>query len=587
MKTAGSRLLPDFFALFPARRFRQALSGIRHHGPALVLVVWTTWRGDMSEYDFIIVGAGSAGCVLANRLTETGRYSVLLLEAGGSDLSFWIWMPIGYGKTFYRASVNWMYETEPNPALNDRVSYWPRGKVLGGSSSINAMVYIRGQQKDFEDWKAMGNPGWGWEDVLPYFRKSETNDRGADAYRGGDGPVHVATLDRDLHPLCNEFIKAAQQLQFPYNPDFNGASLEGVGTYQNTAKGGMRMSTARAYLRPARHRPNLRVEKHALASGLMFEGKQAVGVRYRQRGTEKTARARREVILSAGAINSPQLLQLSGIGPANLLRNKGVAMVHASEGVGQNLQDHLGMDYIYRSKVPTLNTQLHPWHGKLLRGIQYVLTRRGPLSLGVNQAGGFVRTRPDLDAPNMQLYFSPVSYTKAPPGKRPLMNPDPFAGFLLGMQPSRPTSRGHLEIRSADPGDAPAIHPNYLSTQQDVQDMLDGVRLLRQLAQAPALARLIEAEVAPGPHVQSDEDLIADCRARAGTVFHPVSTCRMGPDPARDVVDSRLRVYGVGGLRVADASVFPTVTSGNTNAPAIMVGEKAADLILADHAAGS
>ncbi|WP_171182060.1 GMC family oxidoreductase [Ruegeria sp. HKCCD8929] len=534
----------------------------------------------MSEYDYIIVGAGSAGCVLANRLSENGKHSVLLLEAGGSDLNFWIWMPIGYGKTFYRKSVNWMYETEPNPELNDRVSYWPRGKVMGGSSSINAMVYIRGQQEDFEDWKEMGNPGWGWDDVLPYFKKSETNDRGADAYRGGDGPVHVSTMDRDLHPLCQDFIAAGQEVQYPHNPDFNGASQEGVGTYQNTAKGGMRMSTARAYIRPAQRRPNLRVEKHAMATEITLDGKRATGVTYRQRGQVKTAKARREVILSAGAINSPQLLQLSGIGPADLLRDKGIAVRHAAEGVGKHLQDHLAVDFLYRSKVPTLNDQLYPWYGKLWHGMRYVLTRRGPLSLGVNQAGGFVRSRPGLRSPNMQLFFSPVSYTKAPPGQRALMNPDPFSGFLLSAQPTRPTSRGHLEIRSSDPFEPVEIHPNYLSTDYDVQEILEASKLVRHLAEAPSLANVIESEIAPGSHVQSDEDLIADCRARSGTVFHPVSTCRMGPDPAQDVVDARLKVHGIEGLRVADASIFPTLTSGNTNAPAIMVGEKAAGLIL-------
>jgi choline dehydrogenase len=540
----------------------------------------------MTEYDFIIVGAGSAGCVLANRLSADGRFSVLLLEAGGSDLNFWIWMPIGYGKTFYKPSVNWMYHTEPESALNGRVSYWPRGKVLGGSSSINAMVYIRGQARDFDEWKAMGNPGWGWEDVLPYFRKSETNDRGGDAFRGDSGPVHIATMDRDLHPLCHDFIAAGKELQFSHNPDFNGAGQEGVGTYQNTAKGGMRMSTARAYLRPARHRANLRIETHALAERVLFEGRRAVGLRYRKNGQVVEARARHEVIVSAGAVNSPQLLQLSGIGPGALLAAKGVEVVNALDGVGRNLQDHLGLDYLYRSRVPTLNNQLYPWYGKLWHGLRYVLTRRGPLSLGVNQAGGFVRSRPGLEHPNMQLFFSPVSYTKAPPGKRPLMNPDPFPGFLLGLQPTRPTSRGHLEIRSADPSEAPAIHPNYLATDIDIQEMLEGARLMRRFAEAPSLARLIEAELLPGPHVRSEDDLIADIRNRAGTVFHPVSTCRMGPDASRDVVDARLRVHGMGGLRVVDASIFPTLTSGNTNAPAIMVGEKGAEMILQDCGAG-
>jgi choline dehydrogenase len=536
----------------------------------------------MSDFDFIVIGAGSAGCVLANRLTENGKHSVLLLEAGGSDLNFWIWMPIGYGKTFYKRSVNWMYRTEPNEALNDRVSYWPRGKVMGGSSSINAMVYIRGQAQDFEDWKNMGNPGWGWDDVLPYFKKSETNDRGADAYRGGEGPLHVCSLDRDLHPLCQTFIEAANEVQFIRNADFNGASQEGVGTYQNTAKGGLRMSAARAFIGPAKGRSNLTIAKNALAARILFDGKVATGVDYIQRGVRKKAYARREVILSAGAINSPQLLQLSGIGPADLLRSKGIEVVHAAEGVGRNLQDHLGIDFIYKSRVPTLNDQLHTMRGKLLQGIRYVLTRRGPLSLGVNQAGGFVKSRAELPRPNLQLFFSPVSYTKAPPGKRPLMNPDPFSGFLLGSQPLRPTSRGHLEIRSSDPTTPPAIHPNYLSTENDIQDIIDGSKIVRRIAEAPALARIIESELAPGAQVQTDAEFLADARARAGTVFHPVSTCRMGPNRAVDVVDARLRVYGVDRLRVVDASIFPAITSGNTNAPAIMVGEKGADLILSD-----
>jgi choline dehydrogenase len=537
----------------------------------------------MPEFDFIIIGAGSAGCVLANRLSENGKYKVLLLEAGGSDLNFWIWMPIGYGKTFYRRSVNWMYETEPDAALNGRVSYWPRGKVMGGSSSINAMVYIRGQREDFEDWKNMGNTNWGWSDVLPYFKKSEQNDKGQDDFRGETGPLHVATMDKHLHPLCQNFIQAGQQIQIPHNSDFNGAEQEGIGTYQNTMKDGMRMSTARAYIRPVNKRKNLHIIKKAMASRLLFDGTRTIGVEYNQNGKIRQAFAKHEVILSAGAINSPQILQLSGIGPAKFLKSKGIDVIHNAGGVGQNLQDHLGLDFIYRSKVPTLNDQLHSWHGKLWQGMRYVLTRGGPLSAGVNQGGGFVRTRPDLTRPNMQLFFSPVSYTKAPPGKRPLMNPDPFSGFLLGYQPTRPTSRGHLKIKSTNPSDAPVIYPNYLATDYDIQEMLEGSKFMRKISEAPALKEIIEREISPGPEVQNDNEFIDDIRARAGTVFHPVSTCKMGSDPKRDVVDQRLRVYGVQNLRVVDASIFPTLTSGNTNAPTIMVGEKGADLILEDH----
>lgn len=538
-------------------------------------------------FDYVIVGAGSAGCVLANRLTANGRHRVLLIEAGGSDRRFWIRTPIGYGRTFYDNRVNWMYLTEPDPETNARVSYWPRGKVLGGSSSINAMVYIRGQPGDFDDWEAAGNPGWGWKHVLPYFQKAENNALGGGDLRGVGGPIDVADASASMHPLCQVYLRGCAELGFEIVKDMNGPRNECVGLYQITTKNGVRASAATAYLRPAMGRPNLRVVTEAHTTRILFEGSKAVGVEYVRGGQTERALAGREVILSAGSANSPQLLQLSGVGPAALLRRHGIPVVKDMPAVGKNLQDHLGMDYLYRSRLPTLNDQLYPWHGKLRAGLRYVLTRRGPLSLSVNQGGGFIRTRSDLTRPNLQLYFSPVSYLKAPPGTRPLMNPDPYSAFLLGFSTCRPLSRGHIEIGSANPFAPPKIHPEYLTAPEDLAELLDGVRFMRKLAATPAMRSIIEAELKPGPEVQSEEELIEDIRKRCGTVFHPVGTCMMGADVARSVVDSRLRVHGLAGLRVIDASIFPNVTSGNTNAPTIMVAEKAADIVLADAAIGS
>ena len=534
----------------------------------------------MNTFDYIVVGAGSAGCVLADRLTASGRHRVLLLEAGGSDERFWVQVPIGYGKCFFDHGVNWMYRTEPEATLAGRSGYWPRGKLLGGSGAINAMVFVRGQPEDFDTWEALGNPGWGWRDVLPYFRKLEDSSRGETAWRGAGGPVTLADIRAEAHPLCEAFLRAGTEAGIPRSVDFNGETQEGVGYYEITVRDGRRVSTASAYLRPAMRRANLEVRTHAHATRIGFEGKRATSVTYARHGATHTVRATREILLCAGAINTPQLLQLSGVGPAAHLQASGIPIVHDSPGVGRHLQDHLCIDYLYRSRVPSLNEELRPWHGKLRAGLRYLATRRGPLALSVNQAGGFMRSRPGLDRPNMQLYFSPLSYTRAPKGKRPLMSPDPFPGFMLSAQPCRPESRGYLEIRSPDPFEAPRIEPNSLATEHDLEELLEGARFLRTLAATPSLSAVIDEEMHPGPGVGTREQMVEDIRARCSSVFHPVSTCRMGPDPRGAVVDHRLRVHGLAGLRIVDASVFPAVTSGNTNAPVIMLAEKGADLVL-------
>ena len=525
--------------------------------------------------DYIVVGAGTAGCVLAERLSAGGQRRVLVLEAGGSDRRFWIRVPIGYGRTFNNPAVNWMYEAEPEPALNGVRSFWPRGKVLGGSGSINAMVYARGQPRDFDDWRDLGNQGWGWTDVLPHYQSIEQ--------RSG-GELAITDVSQAAHPLCRAYIDACATLGLKFTADFNGPNPEGVGIYQITTRNGFRESTATAFLRPALKRNNLQLVLGAQVHGVNFEGGRAVGVVYRHGDRSVSVRAHRAVILSAGSVNSPQLLQLSGVGPGELLRQHGIAPVLDLPAVGRNLQDHLGINYVYRSRIPTLNNQLYPWWGKIRAGIRYLLTRRGPLSMSVNQGGGFVRSSAGLRAPDMQLYFNPASYTGTRERTRRLMNPDPFPAFITSFNACRPTSRGHLAIRSADPYEAPAIYANYLSTEQDLRDVQTGARLLRRLAAAAPLAALIEREMLPGPEKTSDDELLEDFRQRAGTVFHPVSTCMMGPDPATAVVDHRLRVHGLEGLRVIDASIFPTITSGNTNAPTAMVAEKGAAMLLADEA---
>lgn len=536
----------------------------------------------MQTFDFIVVGSGSAGSVVAERLSASGRFSVLVLEAGGSDRRFFVQMPLGYGKTFHDPAVNWNYATEPDPGLLGASDHWPRGKVLGGSSSINAMVWIRGARQDFDTWRDAGNPGWGFDDLLPAFKAIEDNQAGASDLRGTGGPVHVTDNRKNIHPLTHRFLAAAGMAGLPLNQDFNGPDQEGAGIYQITTKDGRRMSAARAFLRPAMKRSNVRVETNALATRILFDGKRAIGVEYRQGGERKTARASREVIVSGGSVNSPQLLQLSGVGPAALLGELGIPVVHAVEHVGRNLQDHQGINYTWKAKVPTLNQILRPWWGKALVGMQYLALRSGPLSMSMNQGGGFFRTDKARARPNMQLYFQVFSTVIPKRGERPILSPDPFPGFSIGLSNCRPLSRGEIMVRSADPGVQPRITVNAFSTDSDVAEMLDAVKFLRRIASQSPISEIIADEVLPGPSVTSDAELIQDFRKRSGTVYHPVSTCRMGPDPASSVVDARLRVHGLAGLRIVDASIFPDNITGNTNAASIMTGWKGAGMVLED-----
>lgn len=535
----------------------------------------------MEDSDFIIVGAGSAGCVLANRLTESGKHRVTLIEAGGTDRRFYVMLPLGYGKLFYDPAVNWLYQAEPDPGLAGQRDHWPRGRLLGGSSSINAMVWIRGHSADYDDW-GKAAPGWGWDEVLPAYRALEDNEAGADAFRGQGGPLFISANRKGLHPLVQDYIRACTEAGLPFNPDFNGAVQEGAGTYQMTIKSARRNSTARAFLRPAMLRPNLRVLTHAQVTRVLIEGGRAVGVEYRAGKTTRTLRARGEVILSGGAINSPQLLQLSGIGPGTLLQGLGLPVLHDNPNVGDHLSDHQGINYTFRMTVPTYNDALRPWWGKLRAGLQYVLTGGGPLSKSINHGGGFFRTSADEPRPNMQLYMQAFSTLLPRAGERPILTPDPFPGMSLGLSNCRPTSRGHIRLRSPDPLAHPAITANAFSTDHDVAEMLLAVKYLRRLAAQPALARLIAEELRPGPDVTTDAALIEDFRKRSGTVYHPSCTCRMGSDPATSVLDARLRVRGVQGLRVIDASSFPNLIAGNTNAPSILIGWKGAELVLQD-----
>ena len=527
------------------------------------------------QFDFIVVGAGSAGCVLANRLTESGRHRVLLLEAGGRDRNIWIHIPLGYGKLFTDPRVNWLYQSEPEPELNGRQIIQPRGKVLGGSSSINGLLYVRGQREDFDRWRQLGNAGWSFDDVLPYFRRSEDQERGADDLHGTGGPLRVSNVS-EPHPLCEAFIDASEQAGFARNDDFNGERQEGAGYFQLTARNGRRCSTATGYLKPARKRPNLKIVSDALTTRVLMSGRRAVGVEYRVGGETHVAHAGSEVILSAGAFGSPQIMQLSGLGPASLLRAHGIDVAADIPGVGEDLQDHFQVRLQYRCTEPiTMNDVINDWRQRVAAGIRYALFRKGMLTIGAGYAGGFFRTDPALATPDVQVHFIIFSAEKIG------ANLHPFPGFIASICQLRPESRGHVRIKSADPAQAPAIQPLYMSTRGDRDTMVAGVKLLRKIMGQPAMTRYIAEERLPGPKCQSDGEMLAYARETGTTIFHPTSTCRMGNDPLA-VVDQRLRMKGLDGLRVIDASIMPDLVSGNTNAPVVAIAEKASDMILAD-----
>lgn len=527
------------------------------------------------SFDYIVVGAGSAGCVLADRLSEAGRHRVLLLEAGPEDRSLWIHVPIGYAKLFTDAKHNWLYTSEPEPELGGRSVIQPRGKVLGGSSSINGLLYLRGQAEDFDHWRQLGNTGWSFADVLPYFKRSEDQERGADDLHGAGGPLAVSDVS-EPHALCDAFIDACEQAGFPRNDDFNGPVQEGAGYFQMTTRNGRRVSTARGYLAPARKRRNLAVASNALATRVLFEGRRAVGVEYVQGGVKHVVRANGEVILAGGAFNSPQLLQLSGVGPADLLRQHGIDVVADMPGVGADLQDHFQVRLPYRcTERITMNDTVNSLPHKIAAGVRYLLFRKGMLTIGAGYAGAFLKSGPDVATPDVQLHFIIFSADKIG-GKL-----HPFPGFIVSACQLRPESRGTVRIKSADPAQPPAIQPRYMTAASDRECMVRGVKLVRRIMGQDAIKRYVAEERQPGPACNTDDALLAYIREAGTTIFHPTSTCRMGSDVTA-VVDERLRVHGLDGLRVADASIMPTVVSGNTNAACVMIGEKASDMILQD-----
>ncbi len=533
------------------------------------------------EFDYIIVGAGSAGCVLANRLSEDSRNSVLLVEAGGTDRKLRIKVPIGYGFTFTDPTVTWQFHTDSDPGLNGRSDYWPRGRALGGSGAINALVYLRGLPHDFGDWTNNGASGWDWQTVRSIYDRIESRERrlNGGCEMLGNGPVRVSDFTDQAHPLTRRFLEAAKDAGWPVTGDLNDEAAEGLGILPKTVKNGWRWSCADAFLHPALHRGNLKLVKNAVVDRLSLDGRRACGIRYHLGNQSMQASARREVIVCAGAVNTPGILQRSGIGPSQVLAVAGVSVIHDLPQVGCGLQDHLSVTYSYRSTEPSVNDQLSPLSGRIRNGLQYLMNRRGLLSIGPNQCGGFMRSSKDVSHPDIQIYCNPANYTYDG-ASTPKMAP--YSGFILSFQPCRPTSRGTIHITSDNAQSAPVIKANSLSTEEDRDGVIGGARLIREMLATPTMHRLIAASEQPDLARMDDADALEDFKERAATVFHPTCTCRMGSSVDNSVLDARLRVHGMQNLRVVDASAFPNITSGNTNAPTIMLAQKGADMVLED-----